>query len=84
MFNAKDILQDMTFVTMVEKQEKQAQCCPRKEEILLQHTIGVNYTVPYKVIDNPTKLTSYEWSLGAFHLRYSETKLDSITLHIGL
>ncbi|KAG4081197.1 hypothetical protein HA402_000612 [Bradysia odoriphaga] len=103
MFNAKDILQDMTFVTT---EDKQAQGFHRENEVLLQRSKKANCIVPYRVIDNPAKLTSHEWSrvvavfvsgqasqfkewpwdgnpveifskIGAFHLRYSEMKLES-------
>jgi len=59
MFNAKDILQDMKFVTT---EDKKAQGCPRENEILLQRNKEANCTVPYRIIDNPAKLTPHEWS----------------------
>lgn len=59
MFNAKDILQDMKFVTT---EDKKAQGCPRENEILLQRNKEANSTVPYRIIDNPAKLTPHEWS----------------------
>lgn len=58
MFNAKDILQDMTFVTT---EEKEARGCPREEEILLKRTKDANFTVQYRVMDTPAILTSHEW-----------------------
>lgn len=59
MFNAKDILQDMKFVTT---EDKKAKGCPRENEILLQRNKEANSTVPYRIIDNPAKLTPHEWS----------------------
>ncbi|KAG4071525.1 hypothetical protein HA402_011679 [Bradysia odoriphaga] len=59
MFNAKDILQDMKFVTT---EDKKAQGCPRENEVLLQRNKEANCTVPYRIIDNPAKLTPQEWT----------------------
>ena len=58
MFNAKDILQGMNFVTT---EEKKAQGCTRESEVVVQRTMEIG-TVPYRVIDNPAKLTPHEWS----------------------
>lgn len=59
MYNAKDILQDLKFVTT---EQKKAQSCPRENEVLLQRTKEGNTTVPYRVIDNPAKLTPQDWA----------------------
>lgn len=59
MYNAKDILQDHNFVTT---EEKKKQGCSRENEILLQRHKDGNITVPYRVIDNPAKLTPQDWS----------------------
>lgn len=50
MYNAKEILQ-----------EKKAPGCARKNELLLQRRKDGNVTVPYRVIDNPPKLTPQDW-----------------------
>lgn len=58
MYNAKEILQDLRFVTT---EEKRAQGCTRENELLLQRRKDGNVTVPYRVIDNPSKLTPQDW-----------------------
>lgn len=58
MYNAKDILQDLKFVP---GEEKRSQGCKRETEILLQRRKDGNLTVPYRVIDNPQKLTDADW-----------------------
>lgn len=59
MYNVKDILQDLKFVTT---DQKRAEGCPRENEVLLQRSKEANITVPYRIIDNPAKLTSQDWS----------------------
>lgn len=59
MYNAKDILQELKFVTTEEKREQGAQ---RENEILIQRRKDGNITVPYRVIDNPSKLTPQDWN----------------------
>lgn len=59
MFNAKDILQDLKFVTQEEKRAGGAQ---RENEILLQRRKDGNTSVPYRVVDQPGKLTPQDWS----------------------
>lgn len=59
MFNAKDILQELKFVT---QEEKKAAGTPRENEILLQRRKDGNTTVPYRVVDQPGKLTPQDWS----------------------
>lgn len=59
MYNVKDILQDMRFVTT---DQKRAEGCPRENEVLLQRTKEANITVPYRIIDNPAKLSAQDWS----------------------
>lgn len=58
MYNAKEILQDLRFVST---EEKKAQGCTRENELLLQRRKDGNVTVPYRVIDNPSKLTPQDW-----------------------
>ncbi|XP_046675123.1 parafibromin-like isoform X1 [Homalodisca vitripennis] len=58
MYNAKDILQDLKFFTT---EEKKAQGAKRENEVLLQRRKNGLLTVPYRVIDNPMKLTPYDW-----------------------
>lgn len=58
MYNAKDILQDMKFMTT---EQKRAQGSARENEVLLQRVKEGNTTVPYRIIDNPTKLTAQDW-----------------------
>lgn len=67
MLNAKDLLQDMTFVP---SEEKKKQGCPRASEILIQRRrdrmqqprgAELSLTVPYRVVDQPLKLTPQDW-----------------------
>lgn len=57
MFNAKDILQDLRFVTT---EEKKNQGGKRDNEILI-HRQRNGVSVPYRVIDNPQKLSPADW-----------------------
>lgn len=60
MLNARDILQDLKYVTV---EEKRAQGAVRENEVLLQRTKGDgSTTVPYRVIDNPAKLSPQDWA----------------------
>lgn len=59
MINVKDILQDLKFFT---NEQKKAMGCPRENEVLLQRTKEANVTVPYRIVDNPVKLTAQEWN----------------------
>lgn len=59
MYNVKDILQDLKFVTT---DQKRAAGCPRENEVLLQRTKEANITVPYRIIDNPAKLSPQDWT----------------------
>lgn len=59
MYNAKDILQDLRFVST---DEKKGQGCTRENDLLLQRRKDGNVTVPYRVIDNPAKLTPQDWN----------------------
>uniref|UniRef100_A0A1A9VVX6 Parafibromin n=1 Tax=Glossina austeni TaxID=7395 RepID=A0A1A9VVX6_GLOAU len=57
MYNAKDILQDLKYVSTEEKKNAGS---TRDNEVLLQRK-RQNVTVPYRVIDNPQKLTAQDW-----------------------
>ncbi|XP_055375162.1 parafibromin [Condylostylus longicornis] len=59
MYNAKDILQELKFVST---EEKKSQGCPRDNEVLLQRRRDNAITVPYRVIDNPQKLSAQDWT----------------------
>lgn len=59
MFNAKDILQDLKFLT---QEEKKASGAVRENEVLLQRRKDGNMTVPYRVVDQPGKLTPHDWN----------------------
>lgn len=59
MYNAKEILQELKFVTQEDKRAGGAQ---RENEILLQRRKDGNMTVPYRVVDQPGKLTPHDWS----------------------
>ncbi|ELU13919.1 hypothetical protein CAPTEDRAFT_183964 [Capitella teleta] len=58
MYNAKDILQDLKFIST---EEKKAQGTKRDNEVLLQRHKPGGLTVPYKIIDNPLKLSTDDW-----------------------
>ncbi|TRY63174.1 hypothetical protein TCAL_00483 [Tigriopus californicus] len=58
MFNAKDILQDLRFVST---EDRKAQGGKRDNELLIQRRKEGGLTVPYRVIDNPSKLTNADW-----------------------
>ncbi|MGH0167710.1 UNVERIFIED_CONTAM: hypothetical protein FKN15_053642, partial [Acipenser sinensis] len=66
MLNAKDLLQDLKFVT---SEEKKKQGLQRENEVLLQRRKDVvqpggtnlSVTVPYRVIDQPLKLAPQDW-----------------------
>lgn len=59
MFNAKEILQDLKFVSA---DEKKSQGYQRENELLIQRRKSKDQTVPYRVIDNANKLTAQDWS----------------------
>jgi parafibromin len=59
MYNAKDILQELKFVTQEDKRASGAQ---RENEVLLQRRKDGNTTVPYRIVDQPGKLTPHDWS----------------------
>lgn len=59
MYNARDILQDMKYVTL---EEKRAQGNTRENEVLVQRIKDGQTTVPYRIIDNPSKLNAQDWS----------------------
>ncbi|KPP77871.1 hypothetical protein Z043_102672, partial [Scleropages formosus] len=66
MLNAKDLLQDLKFVT---SEEKKKQGIQRDNEVLLQRRkdqiqpggTTLSVTVPYRVIDQPLKLAPQDW-----------------------
>ncbi|ESP00596.1 hypothetical protein LOTGIDRAFT_186348, partial [Lottia gigantea] len=58
MYNAKDILQDFKFVST---EDKRAQGTKRDNEVLIQRRKPGGLTVPYRIIDNPLKLSPDDW-----------------------
>ncbi|CAH1643533.1 unnamed protein product [Spodoptera littoralis] len=67
MYNVKDTLQDLKFVTV---EQKKAEGAARENEVLLQRRKGptgdvpnnaTTITVPYRVVDNPGRLSAAEW-----------------------
>merc|ERR1719278_1060129 len=56
MFNAKEILQDCKFISVDDK--KALGGTRRENELLLTRRKEGGLTVPYRVIDNPAKLTN--------------------------
>ncbi|KAM7538457.1 hypothetical protein Aperf_G00000066248 [Anoplocephala perfoliata] len=59
MINASDILQDLQFVS---PEDKQKQGCKRENELLINHRKSDGKTVPYRIIDQPTRLQPDEWN----------------------
>jgi parafibromin len=57
MYNAKDILQDLHYVSI---EEKKAQGAKRDNEILI-HRMKNGESIPYRIIDNPQKLGPLDW-----------------------
>lgn len=55
MYNAKAILQDLKYIDSKNCDQK------RENEILIQRRKPDNTTVPYRIIDNPLKLSPEEW-----------------------
>uniref|UniRef100_A0A914EBH2 Parafibromin n=2 Tax=Acrobeloides nanus TaxID=290746 RepID=A0A914EBH2_9BILA len=58
MYNVLDILQDLKFITTEEKKQMN---CRRENEVLIQRRKEDGTTTPYRVVDNPLKLTDEEW-----------------------
>ncbi|KAG8304100.1 accessory factor associated with RNA polymerase II [Homalodisca vitripennis] len=58
MYNAKDILQDLKFVSTSEKKRQGAQC---RRNIFIQRQKDGGLMIPYEVTDNPYLLTSNDW-----------------------
>ena len=58
MFNAKDLLQDLRFVSTEEKRSGGAK---RESDVLIQRRKEGGLTVPYRVLDNPGRLNNAEW-----------------------
>ncbi|KAK7086442.1 accessory factor associated with RNA polymerase II [Halocaridina rubra] len=58
MLNVKDLLQDMKFVS---NEEKRAQGTKRESEMLIQRVKDGGFTVPYRITDNPSKLSYADW-----------------------
>lgn len=57
MYNAKEILQDLKFVSV---EQKRAEGAKRDNEVLIQRQRS-GQTVPYRVVDNPAKLSPSDW-----------------------
>ncbi|XP_072015917.1 parafibromin-like [Amphiura filiformis] len=58
LYNAKDILQDLKFVTT---EQKKSQGTRKENDVLIQRRKDDGSTVPYRVIDTITKLTPQDW-----------------------
>ncbi|KAK8768243.1 hypothetical protein V5799_015291 [Amblyomma americanum] len=58
MYNAKDILQDLRFIST---DEKKSQGCKRENAVLIQRRRNRGATVSYRVIDNPSALAPEDW-----------------------
>ena len=60
MYNAKEVLQDLRFVSSEEMKAKTGNM-KRENELLIQRRKEGGLTVPYRVIDNPGKLSPQDW-----------------------
>uniref|UniRef100_A0AC35GNH7 Cell division control protein 73 C-terminal domain-containing protein n=1 Tax=Panagrolaimus sp. PS1159 TaxID=55785 RepID=A0AC35GNH7_9BILA len=58
MYNAMDILQDLKFVST---EEKKRVIQRRENELLIHRRKDNGQTVPYRIVDNPSRLTDEEW-----------------------
>ena len=58
MFNAKDLLQDLKFVSTEDKRKTGAK---RESDVLIQRRKEGGLTVPYRVLENPGRLNNAEW-----------------------
>jgi len=58
MLNTKDILQDLKFVS---NQDKKTQGAKRDNEVLIHRSKPNGNSVPYRIIDNPLKLSTDDW-----------------------
>lgn len=58
MFNAKEILQDLKYVST---EDKRAGGAKRENDVLIQRRKEGGLTVPYRVLDNPGRLNNAEW-----------------------
>ena len=58
MFNVKDLFQDFKFISTEDKRVGGAK---RENDVLIQRKKEGGLTVPYRVLDNPTRLTNAEW-----------------------
>ncbi|KAJ8038891.1 Parafibromin [Holothuria leucospilota] len=58
LYNVKDLLQDLRFVTTEDKKAKGAK---KENEVLIQRRKEDGSTVPYRVIDTINKLTPQDW-----------------------
>ena len=58
MYNVKELLQESKFVSTEEKKQQQSR---RDNEALIQRRKPDSSTVPYRVIDNPNKLSTEDW-----------------------
>jgi parafibromin len=48
----------------ISSEEKKAQGARRDNEVLIQRQKPGGLTVPYRIIDNPTKLSPDDWLVG--------------------
>lgn len=61
MYNARDVLQECKFVSTEDKKTAAGGTLKRDNELLIQRRKEGGLTVPYRVIDNPSKLTPQDW-----------------------
>ena len=83
MYNAKDILQDLRFMSTEDKKSGGAR---RENELLIQRRKEGGLTVPYRVIDNPAKLTNAGQStkshdLFSFLLQWQSESLAALATY---
>ncbi|EDO27298.1 predicted protein, partial [Nematostella vectensis] len=76
-YNAKELLQDFKFVSSDEKKKQGAR---RENEVLIQRRKDASTTVPYRVVDNPTRLQPNEWSIVFYLLSLYWVKIMVLLL----
>lgn len=61
----------------VSNEQKKAEGAKRDNEVLLQRQKPGEATVPYRIIDNPTKLTPDDWFVTKYCRPYVDLSLAS-------
>ena len=62
----------------VSTEEKKSQGARRDNEVLIQRSKDEGLTVPYRIIDNPSKLSPDDWYLVAFISLFNFLMMDDL------